>query len=413
MAKPGVTDKAESEDKSSANPFKGRLKASLSPWWDSFRHHSKSLKTLALLLSVVVYYGAVVAVFSYGEANFGVGHSLYFATVMITTVGYGDFLPTTPGLKIATICLVLFGLSVVVLAFGILQDIVVSASTARAVGKASQVGLFETKAYRRQQRNMTMQVTMIYIAFLVMGTIVFGHDLDTHMDSDSEQPYLDGFYLSIITITTVGFGDLSPLSDGATTFSCFYMLLGIPVQLSAFGLVSNFFLNEDEEIELRKVKGLLNEHKYTDMSEFVEEMRAEGIGNYRGQGEGQISRFEFLVFILVQNGVVNNTNIKKVMKNFDKLDGSKTGFIGKEDVVAIGCGSLDMAFCLEGKNASIANTAATALNATAETDLAIDAGTAENSKKLNEFSLGEAQNSLMMAAQTSLAATSEVNDAEI
>jgi len=376
---------------SGPNPFfqdvKGSCKEKTNHVKDSIQHHAKSWKTAALLLTVVVYYGAVVAVFSYGDAGFGVGQSIYFATVMITTVGFGDYLPTTPGLKIATVCLVLIGLSVVVLAFGILQDIVVSVSTARAIGKASQLGLFDTKAMKHHQRNTAILVTFTYIAFLVLGTIVFGHDFDNHLDSDSEQPYLDGFYFSVITITTVGFGDFSPLSDGAMVFCCFYMLFGIPVQLSAFSLVSNLLLREDEEVELRKVRGDLDKDKYSNMSEFVEEMRAEGIGNYRCQGEGQISRFEFLVFILVQNGVVNKSNIHNVMKNFDKLDRSNTGFIGEEDVVTIGDGCLDTGFQLTVGEASFLRTVSD--NASAFRAAAAD------------------PNATAKAAQTSPAATSE------
>lgn len=379
MAEPAVIDKQQESqglaDRFRENPFmtlKGKFLSS--PWKESCRHHVKSLKNKALGLSVLLYYGAVVAVFSHGDDGWGVGHSLYFGTVMITTVGYGDFLPKTPELKMATVCLVLFGLSVVVLAFGVLQDIVVSASTARAVGKAHKVGIFDTDRHRRHQRNTTLLITFTYIAFLIVGTVVFGHDFKTHPDSDSEYPFLDGFYLSVITITTVGFGDLYPLSDGRRLFSCFYMLVGIPVQLGAFSLVSNFLLGEAEEIQIRKVSGLLDESAYSCISDFVEEMRAEGIGGYRGQGEGQISRFEFLVFILVQNGVVHKANVNSVMKNFDKLDVSNEGFISKNDVVHIGDGELDMNFNLKVKSFVDEGNALTAT----ETDLAMDAGAVEN-----------------------------------
>merc|ERR1712139_82456 len=60
--------------------------------------------------------------------------------------------------------------------------------------------------------------------------------------------------------------------------------------------------------------------------------RAEGVGNYRNQGENQISRFEYLCFMLVKDDVVELKNIKNVMKNFDAIDSTGTGFIGLEDV---------------------------------------------------------------------------------
>ena len=38
---------------------------------------------------------------------------------------------------------------------------------------------------------------------------------------------IDAFYFSVITLTTVGYGDLSPTTPGSKLFTAFYILMGI------------------------------------------------------------------------------------------------------------------------------------------------------------------------------------------
>lgn len=38
---------------------------------------------------------------------------------------------------------------------------------------------------------------------------------------------IDAFYFSVITLTTVGYGDLSPTTPGSKLFTPFYILMGI------------------------------------------------------------------------------------------------------------------------------------------------------------------------------------------
>ena len=41
--------------------------------------------------------------------------------------------------------------------------------------------------------------------------------------------WLDAFYFCTITLTTVGYGDITPVSDAAKLFTMFYVLIGIGV----------------------------------------------------------------------------------------------------------------------------------------------------------------------------------------
>lgn len=44
--------------------------------------------------------------------------------------------------------------------------------------------------------------------------------------------WLDSFYFSVITLTTIGYGDFSPQTDAGKIFTLFYILIGVGIILS-------------------------------------------------------------------------------------------------------------------------------------------------------------------------------------
>lgn len=51
-------------------------------------------------------------------------------------------------------------------------------------------------------------------------------------------PWLDAVYMAIMTMTTVGYGEIRPLSQAARIFNTFYMLLGVSMLLLALGVMT-------------------------------------------------------------------------------------------------------------------------------------------------------------------------------
>ncbi len=84
---------------------------------DPFKHQEDSEKKkikhriFSLLALVLVLLGTGTMVYSHLE-GWSLLDSLYFSTVTMTTIGYGDLTPTTPTSKLFTILFVLSGVAV-------------------------------------------------------------------------------------------------------------------------------------------------------------------------------------------------------------------------------------------------------------------------------------------------------------
>lgn len=72
----------------------------------------------------------------------------------------------------------------------------------------------------REYRNLLATSTII----LLIGGFGFHHLEGWN--------YLDSFYFSVITLTTIGFGDFSPQTTGGKIFTMIYVLIGLGMILT-------------------------------------------------------------------------------------------------------------------------------------------------------------------------------------
>lgn len=83
---------------------------------------------------------------------------------------------------------------------------------------------------RDEEYRSLLYTTLIIIA---LGSVVY-HFLEGWR-------WVDCIYFSIITLTTIGYGDFSPQTDGGKIFTMLYILVGIGIILSFVNAVYHHY----------------------------------------------------------------------------------------------------------------------------------------------------------------------------
>jgi len=76
------------------------------------------------------------------------------------------------------------------------------------------------------------------LGWMAIGTIVF-HRLESWT-------WIQSFYFSVVTITTVGYGDFTPTNDASRLFTAIYILVGVSIGLVTLSLIGSAILRTRE-----------------------------------------------------------------------------------------------------------------------------------------------------------------------
>ena len=63
--------------------------------------------------------------------------------------------------------------------------------------------------------------------------------------------WVDAFYFSVVTLTTVGYGDIAPQTDLGKIFTVFYILTGIGIM---FAFINNLYTHRVDRFRQRREK---------------------------------------------------------------------------------------------------------------------------------------------------------------
>lgn len=83
------------------------------------------------------------------------------------------------------------------------------------------------------------------LGWIAIGTIVF-HRLESWN-------WIQSFYFSVVTITTVGYGDFTPTNDLSRLFTAIYILVGVSIGLVTLSIIGAEILrNRERRYTVRK-----------------------------------------------------------------------------------------------------------------------------------------------------------------
>ena len=72
---------------------------------------------------------------------------------------------------------------------------------------------------------------MAVITFIGIGTVLF-HSLE-------DWTWIQAFYFSVVSMTTVGYGDLAPSNDLTRLVVAIYVLISVAIMLTTLGMIGN------------------------------------------------------------------------------------------------------------------------------------------------------------------------------
>lgn len=93
-------------------------------------------------------------------------------------------------------------------------------------------------------KNQLLTTILIFIAILLLGSFIF-HTLE-------DWRYLDSLYFTVVTSTTIGYGDFVPKTDAGKIFTMFYCFFGIAMVFYFVTLIGRYFLSKQIKEKLER-----------------------------------------------------------------------------------------------------------------------------------------------------------------
>lgn len=156
--------------------------------------------------------------------------SIYFITTTITTLGYGNIAPKTPGGKIFTSFYMYIG---IVLCFSVIGD--VFHFLVELLKKPYKIKHRKRRTKLQVLIRSTLNCIMwIFILYLIpiIGGLIFSHI--------ENWTFYDGFYFATITASSVGYGDLVLQKDSSVRFNILYILVSVSLTAICLKKISSF-----------------------------------------------------------------------------------------------------------------------------------------------------------------------------
>eukprot|EP00929_Paragymnodinium_shiwhaense_P069140 TRINITY_DN34879_c0_g1_i4.p2 TRINITY_DN34879_c0_g1~~TRINITY_DN34879_c0_g1_i4.p2 ORF type:complete len:443 (-),score=141.76 TRINITY_DN34879_c0_g1_i4:207-1535(-) len=308
-------------------------------------------KFLTISILLFIAYWVVGVWFGVTRQGWSVISCTYFIVVTLTTVGYGDedFLiggkneETSDADKYLGAIYVFVGVVFISAAAGvILDELSTRAQEAmeKLLRKKTQEAAAQGVGATMEVMDADVEIRKLYrkLAFVEIPKIIATLALGTFAMMELEQWALpDAFYFSCVTMTTVGYGDLTPKSDTTKLFLTFYILLAFGVIASSVAFLGSI------PFETRRIRNfckVLNQFgDALDPSELEALMQSAEVRALRTQNQqlmrprDEVSRAEFVIWQLIKQQKVDlEEDVQPVLGIFDQLDTDGSGVLNQEDI---------------------------------------------------------------------------------
>ncbi|CAM8971329.1 unnamed protein product [Rhodiola kirilowii] len=279
------------------------------------------LLVLYLVLGIVIY--------TLNRKNFSgvetnpVVDALYFCIVTMCTIGYGDIAPLTPGTKIFACFFVLIGFGFIdILLSGVVNYVLdlqesmiltgIQVNNAKShVGFSARDYIIDVEKGRMRIRLKVGVALLVVLLCIGTGSVV--------LCVFEELDWVDSIYLSVMSVTTVGYGDRAFKTMPGRLFAAVWLLVSTLAVARAFLYLAEARVNKRHRMIAKYVlhRGIT-----------VEDLLAADINQH-----GFISKSEYVIYKLKEMGKVGEKDIMQICNQFSKLDSHNSGKITLPDLL--------------------------------------------------------------------------------
>jgi potassium channel subfamily K len=266
---------------------------------------------------------------------------IYVIVQIVTTIGYGDITVTTQKSKVFMTFYVLVTLLLIANVFTEAMGNLIEYEKTKMRGVMrrmekrvrADVHNDEEARHKFEALNDLLSAFLLFSVFVAFGTAFFAmyesctcSFMETAVAGCEDGPKceetggytkspIDAFYMSVITLTTVGFGDHSPKTPLGRVFGCVWMLLGVAATGSLITAATGSIWSS------KRVETISNLSK-----DLFDEMDSDG--------NGEINQEEFRSYCLVKFGLVQIEDLHAIDSLFKVIDkcGNKDGSVSWDEV---------------------------------------------------------------------------------
>ncbi|KAF7030264.1 hypothetical protein CFC21_041847 [Triticum aestivum] len=280
--------------------------------------------TRQAIVSVILYISIGVIVYMTnvegfkGKSTFKLVDALYFTIISLCTIGYGDIVPCTTFTKVFTCLFLLIGVRFVdIMLNGLLTNVLDKQRTVLLStmddNKLNRV--FDTYMIDAEKKRSRGKMKVLLALGVVAGSIsictIIVHEVEG-------LNWIDSFYLSVISVTTVGYGDYG-FSTTAGRLSATVCLL-----VSTLAVGKAFLFLTDLRMDRRNRRTT----KWILQKKMDNEPLAADLDN-----DASVSKPDFMIYKLKEMGKIDEKDVTMISDQFDQLGLAKCGNVALADII--------------------------------------------------------------------------------
>ncbi|XP_020222709.1 two-pore potassium channel 1 isoform X2 [Cajanus cajan] len=187
------------------------------------------------------------------------------------------------------------------------------------------------------------RVAIYLVVYLGVGALIF-YLVRNQIRGLKTDGILDALYFTIVTMTTVGYGDLVPNSDLTKLLACAFVFSGMALMGLILSKAADYLVEKQEFLLVKAMR--MHQKVFLYMAELNTESRQKELVKWvltrkmthldleaaDLDEDGTVGAAEFVIYKLKEMGKISQEDISLVMQEFEELDVDDSGTLSASDI---------------------------------------------------------------------------------